>query len=264
MAIALRFARPCPLLIGTVALVLLISHACAAQSLRNELSVPGPLVSTQPACEVTPFSQDGYTALLDHFNGSTVGTVTGNVSYGPSVSGLGRALQFSKGSWLEYQLRGWYEWSSDYAPDGKAGAIELFIKPSVTRVAGDFLTINWNSSSTAPSAGYITHLGLDSSGRLTFGGWTSITNNPFDTVFSPPHTIIPAHTWTHIAYVWGPGGTAVYVNGSLEATSSLDYYPALNSAVSVYLNAWGTNVLAAVDELRISTIARASLMSCAE
>jgi len=76
------------------------------------------------------------------------------------------------------------------------------------------------------SAGYITHLGLDENGRLTFGGWSSISGNPYDTPFDVPHTVLPRHAWTHIAYTWGPLGTAVYVNGNLEAASSLNYYPA--------------------------------------
>jgi hypothetical protein len=199
---------------------------------------------------------------LDHFNGSTIGQVTGPITYGPSVTGLNRALQFSSGSWVEYSLSGWYSWSSTYSPTNY-GSIELWIKPASPRVAGSFLVINWYNSTTPPSAGYITELGLDSNGRLTFGGWTSITGNPFDTPFSAPHTKIPLNSFTHISYTWSPTGTAVYVNGDLEATSSLSYYPALNPTVYVYLNAWGSNVLSAVDELRISTIARAEMMSCA-
>jgi len=216
----------------------------------------------QSNCYVTPEVNDSYTALLDHFDGSTIGQVVGSVSYGASVTGLKRALQFSAGSWVEYNLTGWFTWTSDYTPNNY-GSIELWVKPASPRVAGTFLTINWNNSSSPPSAGYITELGLDASGRLTFGGWTSITNNPFDTPFSQSHTRLPLNAFTHISYTWSPSGTAVYVNGALEATSSLSYYPALNPTVYLYLNAWGSNVLAAVDELRVSTIARAEMMSCA-
>ena len=214
-------------------------------------------------CNVTPDTQDSYTDLLDHFDGSTIGQVFGSVSYGASINGLGRAVQFSTGSWIEYNMNGWYQWTSDYEPSGKYGAIELWIKPPATRVAGNFLVINWFSTTQPPDSGYITVLGLDSSGRLTFADWTSITNNPNDTPFSPPHTVIPANAWTHISYTWSPSGTAVYVNGQLEATSTLNYYPALNSTVYLYLNPWGSNVLAAADELRVSTIGRASMMKCA-
>ncbi len=214
-------------------------------------------------CNITANSQDTYTDLLDHLDGSTGGQVYGSVSYGNSLPGLGQALQFSNSSWLEYNLSGWYQWTSDYEPSGKFGAIELWIKPTATRTAGSFLVINWFNSTTPLQSGYITQLGLDASGRLTFADWTSITNNPADTPFSPPHTVIPPNVWTHVAYTWSPTGTAVYVNGQLEATSTLNYYPALNSTVYLYLNPWGSNVLSAIDELRVSTIGRASMMKCA-
>lgn len=214
------------------------------------------------ACNPTPYAQDSYTALLDHFDGSTLGQVHGSVSYGTSVNGLGQALQFSNGSWVVYPLSGWYQWSSNYSPGAKFGAIELWLKRANNNT-GNFLVINWNDTTNPPQAGYITVLGVDASGRLTFADWTSITNNPADTPFSPPHTTVPPNTWVHISYTWSPTGTAVYVNGSLEATSTLNYYPALNSTVYVYVNPWGSNVAAAVDELRISTIGRASMMKCA-
>jgi hypothetical protein len=214
------------------------------------------------ACNPTPYAQDNYTALLDHFDGSMLGQVHGSVSYGTSVNGLGQALQFSNGSWVVYPLSGWYQWSSNYSPGAKFGAIELWLKRANNNT-GNFLVINWNDTTTPPQAGYITVLGVDASGRLTFADWTSITNNPANTPFSPPHTTIPPNTWVHISYTWSPTGTAVYVNGSLEATSTLNYYPALNSIVYVYVNPWGSNVAAAVDELRISTIGRASMMKCA-
>ena len=227
----------------------------------SAVSIAVARLAGQTGCFVSPEVTDSYTALLDHFDGSTTGQVFGSVSYGSSVSGLHQALQFSSGSWVEYNLNGWFSWSSNYSPTNY-GSIELWVKPASPRVAGSFLVIDWYSSATPPSAGYITELGLDSSGRLTFGGWTSITNNPFGTPFSQPHTRLPLNAFTHISYTWSPVGTAVYVNGDLEATSSLSYYPALNPTVYLYLNAWGNNVLAAVDELRVSTIARAEMMSC--
>ena len=218
----------------------------------------------QSACAITPEVADSHTALLDHFNNSTTGQVHGSVSYVPSVNGLGAALQFSSGSWLEYNLPGWYNWTSNYSPSNIFGAIELWVKASAKRVAGSFLTINWYSAISPPAAGYITELGLDSNGRLTFADWTSITGNPADTPFIQPHTQLPTDSFTHILYTWSPTGTAVYVNGELEATSSLNYYPALNSTVYLYLNPWSSNVVSAVDELRVSRIARGETFSCVQ
>jgi hypothetical protein len=246
----------------TTAAILLSVSVVRAQSLHaEEAAVAAPAASS--TCNVTPFSSDTYTALLDHFEGSTTGQASGSVFYTSGTGGLGKALAFGQGSSVVYSLGGWYGWTSDYTPDGKSGAIELWIKPHSSHGSGDFLTINWFDTSTPPGSGYITHLGLDASGRLYFGDWTSITNNPADMPFSPLQTVIPPLTWTHIAYIWGPNGTSIYVNGSLEATSSLNYYPALNSTVYVYLNGWGSNILSAVDEFRISTIARASTPKCA-
>jgi Concanavalin A-like lectin/glucanases superfamily len=239
------------------------THSLLICAMSVSLLLPVSGAAQVLLCNVTPNTQDSYTDLLDHFDGSTLGQVYGTVSYGASVNGLGRALQFSNGSWVEYNMNGWYQWTSDYQPSDKYGAIELWIKPASTRVNSDFLVINWFNTTTRPDSGFITVLGLDGNGRLTFGDWSSINNNPNDTPFSPPHTVIPANAWTHIAYTWSPSGTAVYVNGQLEATSTLNYYPALNSTVYLYLNPWGSNVLAAVDELRVSTIGRASMMKCA-
>ncbi len=238
--------------------LLFVSAACLAA-----IELPGQVAGGPSYCLVTPEVTDNYTALLDHFNGTTTGQVTGQVSYGPGINGLSSALQFSSGSSVEYSLSGWYQWTSDYDAAIGSGAIELWIKPAYPRVAGDFLIINWYNSSTPLSSGYITELGQDANGRLTFGGWTSITNNPFNAPLSQPHTKLPLSGFTHIAYTWSPTGTALYVNGDLEAVSLLNYYPALNPTVYVYLNPWGSNVAAAVDELRISTLARADLMKCA-
>jgi|HubBroStandDraft_4_1064222.scaffolds.fasta_scaffold292870_1 hypothetical protein len=228
------------------------------------VSLAAVRLAGQSGCNVTPEVTDSHTALLDHFDGSTIGQVTGSVTFGPSVNGLNSALQFASGSWVEYSLNGWYKWSSTYDPSIAYGAIELWVKAGNTHAAGTFLAINWYDSAIPQSSGYITELGLDSSGRLTFAGWSSVTSNPYDTPFIQPHTTIPQTSFTHISYTWSPTGTAVYVNGNLEATSSLNYYPALNSTVYVYLNPWGSNVLAAVDELRVSTIARAEMMSCVQ
>jgi hypothetical protein len=138
----------------------------------SAVSIAVARLAGQTGCFVSPEVTDSYTALLDHFDGSTTGQVFGSVSYGSSVSGLHQALQFSSGSWVEYNLNGWFSWSSNYSPTNY-GSIELWVKPASPRVAGSFLVINWYSSATPPSAGYITECGYSLDAGSHYRLWFS-------------------------------------------------------------------------------------------
>ena len=98
--------------------------------------MPPVCIAQSSSCDVTPFASDGYTALLDHFDESTTGQANGSVSYNSGPGGLGKALVFGTGSSVVYTLGGWYQWTPDYTPAGKSGAIELWIKPHSTSCGG--------------------------------------------------------------------------------------------------------------------------------
>lgn len=198
---------------------------------------------------VVEYSPDANTVLLDHFNGSTAGNyVAGTLGYTTSIPDLHEAANFTTGTWVRYNLPGWYQWSYNFDPQGKQGSVEMWVNPKNYNIG--LLNFQWCFTTSPPSAGYILGLGITADGKLSSGVWSSIGVAKGDSGLLGNATI-PLNQWTHIAYSWEPGGTSLYVNNQIDAFEPYDYYPALNSTFYVYANNWGGSDIGYIDELRI-------------
>lgn len=203
------------------------------------------------AQQFVTYTSDANTVLLDTFNGSTLGTVGGTVSYINGPSGLGQAIDFSQGGGLQYGLNvnGW---------NGSSGTIEELVY--LTSYAVNMQTWQWNHvpySGSRPAAGYILGYSPDSQGQMQGSSWPggAITGN----------SVIPLDTWTDITVSWDPSGSALYINGALDATG-----PAMSvglagwvSSYYITMGTWGgmDNFTGAIDEIRVENTYKTPLVT---
>ncbi len=198
---------------------------------------------------VIPASLNG-TVLFDHFENATLAEYTNGIpAYVSGPSGFGQGVDMSSGAWMRYAVPGWYQWSNNYDPTGKAGSVDFWVYPK--RYDMGLINLNWHSTQTPPADGHILHMDLDVNGKLYVGTWSAITS-PTLTPLPAGNTTIPLNQWTHVAYSWGTDGTRTSVNGVQDSFSPDNLYPALNSTVYVYAPNWGYPDVGYIDELRIT------------
>jgi hypothetical protein len=204
------------------------------------------------AAEITTereLSPDANTVLLDHFDGAALGTVYGPLTYVTSIPGLGRAADFVTGTYVRYDLPTWYSYGS--SAEARQGTVELWINPK--EYPSFILYFQWYMTTGPPSSGYIVWLYINPEGKLEYWVWNGAGDGGLTGA-----TTIPLNEWTHVAVTWGPAGTKQYINGVVDASSTVNRYPAMVSYVYVYLNSWGQPNLGQkyVDELHISKVQR--------
>jgi len=104
-----------------------------------------------------------------------------------------------------------------------------------------------------PGWGHIGDLWIREDGRLHWNVW--------DTGIPAPgeihgNSVIPFDEWTHVAVVWSPSWTALYVNGKLDAFVNNSVSPAMMSTLYIYVPGYPYQDGPVIDELRISRTAR--------
>lgn len=208
---------------------------------------------------VYPQAAGNTTVLLDPLNDATLGTLHGAAAYQLSRPYLNQALQLGAGTFVRYDLTPWY--LSIGPGTGAAaetqGSIELWMKPAVY---GRILTLNWYAANVMPPAGHVLHLALDpASGVVNYSVW----NDEYAVQQLNGVTPIPLEEWTHVAVTWSRGGTRLYINGQLDASSRVNIYPAIGyygmPEIYAYLNGWGVDgANGLVDELHIVSRALAA------
>lgn len=197
-------------------------------------------LSVQPSLAYSEYVKDANTVLLDHFNGTTGANYTGgSPTYVSSVPGLNLAINLTSGTYLRYNFTSW---------DSKnlGGTEELWVHPNTYNKT--LITLQWNNTSSPPSAGYIGAFYINSAGKLATSEWDSgaLVGN----------ASLPLNQWSHVAFTWGPSGSNLYINGQLDAHTATNLYPHMLSTTYAYINDWGSPNLGYIDELRISKIAR--------
>ena len=178
--------------------------------------------------------------LFDHFNGTTVGTAFGPITYEDSLPSLGQAINLVKNSYVKYAFQG--------GVNGQ-GTVETWIKPRQYSGWWGILTLQWLDVTSPPSSGYVGGFGLSPEGELTWGVWNGQGDGGI-----LGETTIPLNEWTHVAVSWGSAGTQLYVNGVVDASTSANLWPYFLGTTYGYLNPWGRSDLGYVDELRILDI----------
>jgi hypothetical protein len=236
----------------------------AVESAAEELAHSGPRV---------PYLPDANTVLLDHFNGSTLGTLLGHdwdrsscgtafSSVAPGASftdgqpGLGEALQMSRPSSYPGGSVTYVRYSGE-AVSIPQGTLEMWVY-----VTGYEPQENpgWGMVTQRPSnnscAGITFTMGLDSAGHLGASSWGWSCSFGLR---STGEDRVPLGQWTHVAVSWGAGGAKLYLGGELVATDPCADGPAAGfGGHLMILNESDRGTGSLVDELRVSDVQRTS------
>lgn len=192
---------------------------------------------------------DDHTLLLLHFNGNATGAdgvspaAETNVSY---VTGVhGQAAYFGPNNVLEYLSNG--------RINSQVGTMEFWVKS------------DWAGGDSVDHAFFQ----FGSSGGMDFikdrGNWFTGMFNLFGGAGYPMMGVNAgmwlqwmASTWQHIAVTWDSNCLKLYMNGSLIAETKISNPLPLVNATRFRIGSdqWSNSALAAIDELRISNIAR--------
>lgn len=191
-------------------------------------------------------TSDPHTVLLDHFDGSTVGTAYGALSYAPSVQGLGQAGVFGPGTYVKYAMS---------PSTTNTGTVEMWIKPtSGLRTSTGLLNFNWYDTTSPPPSGWVLQMGISSSK-------TTPPNVPSASTATGASSV-PLNQWSHLALTWSPTSTDLYLDGKLTGSGAGSPPDIAHNSYWVYLNYWGTAAsgpfVGLIDELRISDIDRSA------
>lgn len=192
---------------------------------------------------VYPIESRANDVLLDHFD-PIIGTSVGNVTFQQSQVNLGQAAALLPGSYITYQVPGWYPPN----PAESTGTVEMWVWPATY---GGMFNLNWHDTTSPPPEGYILHVALNAEGRLIYTMWNE---QGFGQLIGA--SSVPLKAWTHVAVTWAPSGTGLFVNGKLDARTPSNLYPMLNTMNYAYLNYWGDGTFSGqIDELHVSRTA---------
>jgi hypothetical protein len=207
----------------------------------------------QSVPELEPYTPDANTLLLEHFDGTTSGSVNGDVSYATGVFGQG--VHMIDTAWISYSLgalpQGTFEfWAKlDDLSNSSGNPPGLF---------GSFYSQFYAGTSymlVVPVSGSNGEEGQPNGG---------VNIAPFNWNHAPAHSaVITPDRWHHYALTWGNAGLHLYLDGSLIASNSNPGGQNLSTgwwAVGVNgssaIGAPGQGFNGIMDELRISNIQR--------
>ncbi len=210
------------------------------------------------AAEIIP---DANTVILDHFNGSTIGTAYGTLNYQTSLPGMGEAAVFGPGNFVQYVFTPWYQGlGSNPATQGTIEAWVLF------QTAGSFLDLNWGNSTVHPGSGHVLYSVGNTwpDGAFGYSTWNWERGSRVAGMWGS--TEIPTGEWLHLALSWGPSVSKIYVNGVVAATVNDNVYPAFNGSTNwAYLNEWGdAGFSGLIDEFYMSSVQRTDAQIAAD
>jgi Concanavalin A-like lectin/glucanases superfamily len=198
----------------------------------------------------TSYTNDVNTVLLEHFDGSTSGSVYGSANYANSL--YGQCLSIDDTSFISWNNEG-------FLPQG---TVEFWANLTKQKTQGELFFAfnpqyaNWGcfsigttvltNGTTVPWAQY-----------YNCCGWTGMSGNDPNSLNLP---IIAPNTWHHYAVTWGGAGYHFYFDGKLifqnsstDGPYSTSYWQVGNNS-NVGNDAQGFTGL--MDELRISNIQR--------
>ena len=216
--------------------------------------------------QVTPYSSDANTILLDHFNGATSATIsaynyngaptgtaypsaTPSYSYGQGPNGLDQELTLYPPAGTPTGSATYFYYPGGQLLSQANGTIEFWVYiPSFS----NGLALVEQGQYYNASYGWTFGMGVDSTGQLNANAWAAFSMNSGT-------TRVPPNTWTHVAATWGSSGAKLYINGVQVGSDANTGMPASGYSGSVLVRL-GTYAVSGVkiDELRISNIQRTS------
>ncbi len=219
------------------------------------------------AQSVPAYAPDTNTVLLDHFDGSSAGSILGfraqpcgppnptvppNSSFMPSRSDLAQALCLQKPA-------GEPDFSGSYVkyPGGQLlsipnGTVECWVYLEALGTPHNTAIVQQYPYPGA-CAGNTFNIYVNAAGQLSSDAWNAFSVNSGS-------ALVPVKQWFHTAVSWGGAGARLYLNGALVGTDSNTGYLAPGYGGSVIVRA-GSELPGAsnrVDELRISNVQRTS------
>lgn len=205
------------------------------------------------ALAISELAPDSDTIFLEHFNGTSAAEYSdGDINYVDSVPGLGKAADLSQG-WLRFSFYGGDQWPYNYDPAGREGTVEMWIYP-LQNSDFNFFYVNLFPAETVPSYGHVLYLGFNREGKIVTFTKSSTVPEPNLTPLPAGSATIPLHKWTHVALTWSGDGTALYVDGKLDAYSTDNLYPAFYSTDYIFIPGWEARNMY-IDEVLISKAA---------
>ncbi len=222
------------------------------------------LILAWPVCAFVPYTNDEHTILLEHFDGSASGTLTGYqadagpcgaerpragpaFAYVPAQEGPGKALQLSHPAGCKETAATYLRYSGQLLSVAH-GTLEFWLLLSSY---GQGVNLVSQQPYFTCCEGYTFGLTVESNGVLRAGAWNafSVTSGP---------DVVPLHRWTHLAVTWGTAGARLYLNGRLVG---VDFHagmpaPGFSGSLLIQLGSHVAGASNAIDELRISDIQR--------
>jgi hypothetical protein len=194
---------------------------------------------------IQEYEPDEHTIILDHLNGTTLGTPS-NISYGPGLPGLGECAVIDGAT---YGLTTYIQYP---------GVDQLCI-PNGTMEAWvwfDGVTTDAFAASQGPyqgsPAGWTFHLFIEYEEgpglHVRAGAWSV-----WHLISSETFVL---REWTHLAVTWGSRGAELWINGQLKATHTSKGHPASGFGGHLILRSNRESVVLKIDEVRISNIQR--------
>ena len=221
-----------------------------------------------PAAQaLAPYTNDANTVLLQHFDGSTSGSITAVYSasgpcggpypstgyaatYPASQSGMGNALRLCHPEGLTELAYSAITFSGELLSQAN-GTLEFWLHVSSYGNGGVSLISQgmWFGA----CSGWTFGMSLNATGVVQASAWAGFDVNSGTTT-------VPLNQWTHIALSWGSTGAKLYISGQLVGTDASTGAPAAGFSGS-FLGPFGTAEIGActmIDELRISNVQRTS------
>ncbi len=211
-----------------------------------------------PDCQVTPYTSDPFTVILDHFDGSSSASInayrytgsnpppacTPNSAWVSGVPGLSQALELSPPLGEPAGSATYLTYPQDWPLSTANGTIEFWVYLTTYGIP----LVDQGPYYGSPS-GWTFGMGVDPSGVLNAGAWAAFNmNSGSDTV--------PLDKWTHIAATWGSSGAKLYINGAEVGNDSNTSGPAAGYSAKLMLMI-GSNIGSnRIDELRVSNTQR--------
>ena len=211
-------------------------------------SLPKAIAQPISIPQQAPYTNDAYTVLLEHFDGTSSGSTNGAVSYTNAVFGQGVHLNI--GSWISWN-HGRYSQAT----------VEFWGKLDTLNSNGlnpNFIQAAYSQFYAPTFAVFIKTNKADANYHCGCGvpqNWVGGSD------FNRQSPITP-NTWHHYAVTWGSQGYHFYIDGSLNYSNSNTYAQNPSTAwwaIGGPINGGtvsGAGFTGVIDELRISNIQR--------
>lgn len=197
---------------------------------------------------VQEYESDANTVMLDHLNGTTLGSAS-NVSFGASCPALNDCAILDG---PEYGSTTYIQYAAIDPLCISDGTLEAWIY-----LDGEFdqtIVISQGPYMGSP-AGWVFHLSVEKAGTSDL----HVQAHVWNAFILLSNGSIPLRTWTHIAFTWGNRGAELWINGQLDATDTSTACPA--SGYGGHLILRSSSPVIKIDEVRISNIQRQEFSS---